>query len=132
MRRLLPKTYARLFVAALDETPADKVSELSDRFLQMIRTHRDMRKASRILSAIEQLLHERDGVVPATVVSSRPLAPDARSIVEKKLHTMTGKKITLKEYHDQEVIGGARIRIGDVLIDGTVQGKLDQLQRSFE
>jgi F-type H+-transporting ATPase subunit delta len=48
-----------------------------------------------------------------------------------KLNEMTGKKITIANVLDPELIGGVTIKIGDQILDGSLQRKLSDLKESL-
>ncbi len=44
---------------------------------------------------------------------------------------MTGKTVSLTTDVDPAVLGGAVIRMGDTVIDGSVRGRLERLERQL-
>lgn len=131
MRKLTPKIYARTLMAAMEGAPSSERAGILDRFVALIAKHRDMRRIPSILDAVEGEIAEREGRVSASVISAKPLGHETKTILERTLHGAIGKNITIQESHDASVVGGARIRVGDLLIDGTIRAKLDRLTKSF-
>ena len=80
-----------------------------------------------IRSNFEQLRREHEGVLEAKIVSALPiddaLAKQLVSALEKKY----GRKVSAEVEVDPELIGGARITVGDKVIDATVRGRLDAM-----
>ena len=66
-------------------------------------------------------------VTSAKPLSDQELAADSVA----RLETIYGKKFQVKQVVDPSAIGGARIRLGDRRVDGTVAGRLDTLARSL-
>ena len=47
------------------------------------------------------------------------------------LHKLTGKKVRLVSEVDKALVGGVVVRIGDTVMDGSVRGKLERLERQL-
>jgi len=58
---------------------------------------------------------------------------DAESIarIEQRLQEMTGRQVTIRRKIDPSLIAGARMRFGDVVIDGSVAGQLRELSQRY-
>jgi F-type H+-transporting ATPase subunit b len=58
---------------------------------------------------------------------------DAESIarIEQRLQEMTGRQVTIRRKVDPSLIAGARMRFGDVVIDGSVAGQLRELGERY-
>lgn len=131
MRKVSPTQYAKALLAAYDETSEEKRSELLKHFVLMLKKKRDMKKVDRILNALAEQVHDREGIVRVDVVTAKTLTPTTQTSLVDKLRTALKKDILLKELVDPDVIGGIQVRIGDTLIDGTVRHSLDKLKSSF-
>jgi F-type H+-transporting ATPase subunit delta len=69
----------------------------------------------------------RDEVV-AEVRVAVPLDERREQALKEALERATGKKLDLKVYVDETVVGGVRARIGDTVIDGSVARRLEDLR----
>ncbi|HTJ73892.1 MAG TPA: ATP synthase F1 subunit delta [Acidimicrobiales bacterium] len=67
----------------------------------------------------------------AEVRSAVPLDDDQRRRLAKALSTNLGKEVEVKVFVDPSVLGGLSARVGDVVIDGTVRHRLDQLKETI-
>jgi F-type H+-transporting ATPase subunit delta len=67
----------------------------------------------------------------AEVRSAVPLDDDQRRRLAKALSTNLGKDVEVKVFVDPSVLGGLSARVGDVVIDGTVRHRLDQLKETI-
>lgn len=77
---------------------------------------------------VEEAAQLRDHEV-AEVHTAVPLTPEQRQRLVEALSRATGKQIELKVVVDTSVMGGLVARVGDLVIDGSVRGRLDQLRR---
>jgi F-type H+-transporting ATPase subunit delta len=81
-----------------------------------------------ILEAFERVLRQRQGVVEAEVASPAEMNERQKAGLLKTLEQMTGKKIQAKYSLEPELLGGAVVRIGDTIYDGSVRAQLNQLR----
>ena len=79
---------------------------------------------------VERSAAERAHVV-AEVRSAVPLDDDQRRRLESALSSNLKKQVEVKVVVDPSVLGGLSARVGDVVIDGTVRHRLDQMKESM-
>lgn len=70
---------------------------------------------------------EAEKTVQAEVVSAFPLSAEQQAGIVAALKRRLGREISLKNSTDETLVGGAVIRAGDLVIDGSVTGHLDRL-----
>ena len=75
----------------------------------------------------EAVLAER-GIVMADVTTAEPLDETMQAAVRDRIGKLVGKKVELRMHTDPEIIGGLIARVGDEVIDGSVQTRLRQLR----
>ena len=84
-----------------------------------------------VLPEIEQLFNslkaEHEGVLDVTVVTAFELEPDQEAQLAKSLKQTLGRDVRISSEQDASLIGGVRIRAGDMVIDGSVAGQLSKL-----
>ena len=77
-----------------------------------------------IASLFETLKDEADGVAKATIESAFELTPEDLQDLTTALERRFKRKVEATVVVNKELIGGARITVGDNVIDGTVQERL--------
>ena len=91
----------------------------------------DQRRAA-MLPEIEQaysaLLDARQGVMQATVTSAADLTDGERAELDAALEKLTGKIVQAQFNTDPALIGGAIVKIGSTIYDGSVRAQLDRLR----
>jgi len=65
--------------------------------------------------------------VTAEVISATPLSDDQKKAIAEALKKRLGRDIALDCKVDEALLGGAVVRAGDMVIDGSVTGKLEKL-----
>ena len=83
-----------------------------------------------INSLVERAASSRKHSV-AEVRSAVPLDDDQRRRLAKALSKNLGKDVEVKVHVDPSVLGGLSARVGDLVIDGTVRHRLDQLKETI-
>lgn len=67
---------------------------------------------------------EADGVAKATIETAMPIPAAQLAELTGALERRFGKKIEVTVAENPALVGGARITVGDTVIDGSVRGKL--------
>ncbi len=67
----------------------------------------------------------------AHVVVARPLSEEQQSRLVSVLGDQLGRQVSLQIVVDPSVVGGARVTVGDEIIDGTVSGRLEEARRQI-
>ena len=100
-------------------------------FLKIILDKRRTHDLKAIVKKYVQLVNAHNNIVEGKVTTAIRLKNEDKMHLEKKLSTMTGKNIQLKNEVDPSIIGGILVRIGDKVIDGTIQSRLNELQKDL-
>ena len=79
----------------------------------------------------EELRAEEEGVLDANVTTAMALDDNYRAKLSEALQRKFNKRINIIETVDDSLIGGAIVRAGDVVIDGSVKGRLAQLNSNL-
>ena len=83
-----------------------------------------------ITRAARQQLNEIRGRVEVTLVTAEPLGEDSTRQAAERLQTALGQQIDLSTSVDPDLIGGAIVRVGDTIFDGSVINRLEQMRRT--
>jgi F-type H+-transporting ATPase subunit delta len=70
------------------------------------------------------------GIARAEVAVRHQLGTEELGRIAKMLSSASGKKAHVTQVVSERVIGGMEIRLGDLLIDATVKGRLERLKNS--
>ena len=84
-----------------------------------------------IARELQQLVLDYKNEATAEVTSATQLDESTQHQVQQALERMTGKKIVLKTRVQPEILGGVVARVGDQVIDGSVERRLKLLQQQL-
>jgi F-type H+-transporting ATPase subunit delta len=84
-----------------------------------------------IAEHFETLKAETENVVDVTVTSGAPLDEVQKQAIANSLRKRLGREIRLETELDEDLIGGAVIRAGDVVIDGSLRARLEGLAHAL-
>ncbi len=79
----------------------------------------------------EALRIRAEGTLEAEVSAAQPLSDSAKTQIADALARRFQRRIQLASRVDSTLLGGAVIRVGDVVIDGSVRGKLGRLAQAL-
>lgn len=78
--------------------------------------------------SLQLVLQQRQGVAEANVVSATTLTDAQKTQLQQTFEKLTGKKIQAKYSQDPALLGGALVRIGDTIYDGSLRNRLNQMR----
>ena len=107
------------------------VSGLAMNTLRLLQQRRRLMLLPEIARMLRQLADERQGVVRATVTSAAPLGAGYLANLQKELEALTHCRVLIDHQQDPLLVAGLVTRIGDKTIDGSIQGRLAELERQL-
>ena len=84
-----------------------------------------------MLASIQRLTRLEMKRRQVVVESATPLTAEEGQNISKSLAADYGDKLDIKYKLNPELLGGVRIQVGDDVLDGSVQGRLDRLSKAF-
>lgn len=87
------------------------------------------RRFDRTIEEFLDFAAERRQQLTAVVTTAVDLTQEQRTRLAAALQQIYSKPVQLQIVHDEDVIGGIRVQIGDEVVDGTVLRRLDEAKR---
>ena len=103
-------------------------SKIIRNFLFVIADHRRTQLIPEIVATFQQVLRQRQGVAEAEISSAVELTSAQKKELAATLARVTGKKIEPKYSLDPALLGGAVVRIGDTIYDGSLRSRLNEMR----
>jgi F-type H+-transporting ATPase subunit delta len=100
-------------------------------FIAVLTDHRRLPLFSDMLKQIEQELNDRLGFADAEVSSARPLADAEKKLLEAEIAKLTGKRVRARYQQDASLLGGAVVKVGSTIYDGSVKGQLEKIREQL-
>lgn len=113
------------------EVCGDKLNAEGQNFIRVLAENKRLDILADIAITFEQLRADAEGTMDAEVISAFPLSDAQQQNIIASLKKRLGRDISLTTRVDDTLIGGAIIRAGDMVIDGTVSRHLDDLTHSL-
>jgi F-type H+-transporting ATPase subunit delta len=118
-----PEGKARMLVDLLGDDLSEKVVNL----VRLLADNKRLELLPEIAPIYEDLKDEHQRTLEVEVVSAREIGEADLETLSDKLAARFDKKIALTSRIDPSLLGGAVIRAGDTVIDGSIRGRLDRL-----
>ncbi|NNF95939.1 MAG: F0F1 ATP synthase subunit delta [Halobacteria archaeon] len=100
-------------------------------FVRMLTDNKRLDVISEIADLYEAKRAEAERTVEAEVTSASPLSAAQQAQLVTALKKRLGRDVTLVTKTDETILGGAIVRAGDLVIDASVTGQLEQLANTL-
>ena len=100
-------------------------------FVAVMMDHQRLADIDEILAEYAVLADEQAGVAEATITSARPLDDQGRAEIEQQVARLAGGRVRTTYVLDPSLLGGAVVRIGSTVYDGSIRAQLDQLKQTL-
>lgn len=109
-------------------------SNLDDQGANLIRLLAENRRLGllpEIAVQYGEMRAKEEDTLQAQLITARPVDDAVQKQLADALGKRTGRKVTLSAETDESLLGGAVIRAGDLVIDGSVRGRLERLAHTL-
>jgi len=115
----------RVIEKLLGRAGADKIVR---NFLFVVVDHRRTQILPEMVAAVQEVIRKRQGIVEARVSSAIELSATQKAELASTLERMTGKRVEASFSLEPSLLGGAVVRVGDTIYDGSLRTRLDELR----
>jgi F-type H+-transporting ATPase subunit delta len=109
----------------------DRFSEPVRNFIRVLIEADRIELLPEMSTLFEAMRRDAEGVAEATIETALPMTDAQVATITAALAKRFGKRIEASTSINPALIGGARIAVGDSVIDGSVRGKLEQMKHSL-
>lgn len=96
-------------------------------FLQLLADNRRLRLLPEIASQFEALRAEAERIADVEVISAQELSAEQSNKLQAALERRLGSAVRLHPQVDRSLVGGAIVRHGDFVVDGSLRGRIERL-----
>ena len=125
--RLTETQIAELFIGI----GADRLDDNCHNFIRLLAENRRLKLLPEIAALFEIQRRDAEQTIRAELITAFPVTAAQQAAVTAALKQRLGREIELECITDATLLGGAIIRAGDLVIDGSVLGKLERLGNSL-
>ncbi len=109
----------------------DEISRPVRNLVAVLIDHRRVPFLNRIVEQVEKEINQRMGFAEAQITSARELEDAEKRALEGQIEKVTGKKIRAQYGQDASLLGGALVRVGSTIYDGSVKGQLEKIREAI-
>ncbi len=109
----------------------DGISKQARNLVAVLIDHRRVHFLEPIIRQLEKELDARLGFAEADITSARQLGDPEKREFEAQVGRLTGKKVRARYDLDASLLGGAVVRIGSTIYDGSVKGQLEKMKEAI-
>lgn len=123
-----PQIAAEQKITVLHRALQDRMPRLLVRFIETVIRHRRQALIPEIAAEYRDLVDEAEGRLHARVTLAREPAAAERDAIAAELSRVYGKRVVPHVTINPGIVGGVVIRVGDVVMDGSVRRRLALLR----
>jgi F-type H+-transporting ATPase subunit delta len=116
----------------LSEICGSELNDRAKRFVQVLAANKRLPLLPEIQALFEALRAEEQATLDVSVASAYPLSEAEFEKLKTALSRRFDREVTMVSEVDASLIGGAVIRAGDVVIDGSLKGRLEKLRETIQ
>lgn len=113
------------------EVSGAKLSEKAQSFVRLLVENGRLVLVPAIAEMYDVLKAQAEATLTAEVTSATDLSKDQRDKIAAALKRRFKREVVITTRKDETLVGGAIIRAGDIVIDGSVRGHLDRLANTL-
>jgi F-type H+-transporting ATPase subunit delta len=122
-----PHVTAAQLAELVNGIAGDRLDENGRNFVALLAQNRRLGFLPEITALFEQMKAEVENAVDVEVTAATALTPDQVSRYAAALQKKLGRTVRLHTKVDGSLLGGAVLKAGDLVIDGSIKGRLERL-----
>ncbi|MEN1728554.1 MAG: F0F1 ATP synthase subunit delta [Pseudomonadota bacterium] len=126
-----PRVGREQLLALITDLGGERFTDQVKNFLKVLMNYDRLDLLPEIAAQYEFYRREAEARLRVEVSSALPMSKEETGRLAERLKARFGREIDLDVDVDESLIGGAVIRAGDQVIDGSVRGRLEQLGRQL-
>jgi len=125
--RLSHEQRAEIFISVCE----DRLDDEGRNFIKLLAENARLALLPEIAALYEFMRREAEGKIEAEVVSAQEISKTQTEAITRALKARLGREVHLTARTDESLLGGAIIRAGDLVIDGSIRGRLNKLSTAL-
>jgi F-type H+-transporting ATPase subunit delta len=100
-------------------------------FIAVIMDHQRLHELNEIIDEYRTIADEQSHMAEAEITSAYPLNPQDRVELEAQVAKLAGGRVRATYHQDPTLLGGAVVRIGSTVYDGSIRSQFQQLKQKL-
>jgi len=106
------------------------MSKAARNLIAVMIAHQRLHEVNEVLASYSAVVDEENSVTETEITTARPLDDTNRKLLEQQVAKLAGgQKVHATYFEDPTLLGGAVVRIGSTVYDGSVRAQLQQLKQ---
>jgi F-type H+-transporting ATPase subunit delta len=122
-----PQTNQDDLVSIISDVAGDKLKPGMQNFVRVLAENHRLLLLPEIAAHFEELRSDAENTIDVEVVSAVALNSTQADKLSQALSTRLKRKVRMQNSVDATLLGGAVVRAGDLVIDGSLKGRLQRL-----
>ena len=122
-----PKLTHQERASLIESVCSDYLDDKGSNFVKLVAENSRIDLLPEISQIFEEYRADAEGSIEATVVSATEMTEQQTQKIAEALNKRLQRQVRVVSSTDPDLIAGAIIRAGDLVIDGTVKGRLQNL-----
>lgn len=131
MSKFTVSQYAAAYQSAVKDKTGKDREEIAYQLIKLLARQRRIKIIPRIISALERLIAEAGGPAVVKVKSARAMDEQTSSELKQQLEKSLNRKVQIRRQAAPKILAGAKIQIGDQLIDNSLASRLNDLKQQL-
>jgi F-type H+-transporting ATPase subunit delta len=99
-------------------------------FIALVTHHQRLHELRDMITAYANIADEDSGIAEVEITTARPLDAGNRRLLEQQVAKLAGEPRVQATYReDPSLLGGAVVKLGSTVYDGSVRGQLEQMRQ---
>ncbi len=103
-------------------------SKIVRNFLFVVVDHQRSHVLPETIAAFQEVIRQRQGITEAQISSAVELTKAQQAEMARTLERLTGRRVEAKFSLEPRLLGGAVVRVGDTIYDGSLRNRLNELR----
>lgn len=112
--------------------PVLKLGDLMNHFIRVLCDNRRLPHLKFILDEFLVCVRRAEGIVDGVIETAAPLSPQEIEGLQRALKAQWGRDIQLHQDVKENLLGGVILRLGSVMIDGSIKTHLNKLKTAMK
>lgn len=122
-----PRVDDSALVGLFEDVAGGKLFGEAENFLKLVVANGRIFALPGIAALYESMRAEAEGTIEAELISAQAVSEAQQSALAQSLARRLGREVSLNVVEQPDLIGGAVLRAGDMVIDASVKGRLQKL-----